>query len=156
MAKPKRYDRKKLLIDPHFQLRFLGYSISTALLVTVVFFTANRIFFWMFAQKGRDLGLPQDHIFFRFIEQQRWTMDVISVVTAFVVSALLVAYGLYFSNRIAGPIHHLKHFLRQRLEGDKTGALQFRKNDFFPELPNLIEQVLDKDVIEKTNNSRAS
>ena len=135
--------RKQLLIDPHFQMSFLGYSVSTAILVTAIFFTANRVFFWFFAQKGKTLGLPENHIFFRFIAQQRWTMDLISVITALLVSAVLVAYGLYFSNRIAGPIYHLKNHLRDRSEGKSRGPLHFRNNDFFPELPELVNRALN-------------
>jgi uncharacterized paraquat-inducible protein A len=134
--------RKKLLINPEFQLSFLTYTLGIAATILVVFFGANRFFFWRFKQKGIDIGLPADHVFFRFINEQQWNMDLIFLVTAVIALAALIFYGLYLSNRIAGPIYHLETHLQKRLSGEKTPALKFRTKDYFKELEDPVNRLL--------------
>ena len=62
--------RSKLLVDPTFQLSFLKYTSCLALIVISLAYAANRYFFWKFAAKGRELGLPETHVFFEFLGEQ--------------------------------------------------------------------------------------
>lgn len=133
-------ERKKLLINPPFQLNFLSYTLGTSLTVVLIFFAANRYFFWKFVEKGRTMGLPENHVFFRFLDEQQFTFDMIFLVSSLAVIGLLVFYGLYLSNRIAGPIHHLKGYLEARLKNQAVGELRFRERDYFRELEEVVNK----------------
>jgi hypothetical protein len=138
--------RKKLLIDPEFQKSFLTYTIGTAMAVVGVFFLAIRVFFWRLETKGVAIGLPSDHIFFQFVREQRWTMDVIFLVTACATVAILVSTGLHLSNRIAGPIYRARKYLAAYREGNKAGKLAFREKDYFTELATSINEALESEA----------
>src|ERR1700722_13141193 len=94
--------RKYLLINPQFQLSFLGYTIGMALVIVAVFYFSNMYFFWRFAEKGKEIGLEPDHIFFKFLKEQHQTMDIIFLVTAVFAFIFLIVYGYYLSHRVAG------------------------------------------------------
>lgn len=141
MKKPASRERRLiLLINRKFQMSFLLYTIASAWVILAITFGANRYFFWKFAQKGEMLGLRPGHIFFRFLEEQRWTMDLIFLGTALLSSFFLIGYGLYLSNRIAGPLHQLKNYLEAVGNGKNLHPLKFRKNDYFQELAEVTNQ----------------
>ena len=131
--------RKKLLVEPEFQKSFLAYTVSIAMVVAGVFFTAIRIFFWKLEMKGEAIGLPVNHIFFQFVREQRWNMDVIFLITSVLTIGILVATGLHLSNRIAGPIYRLKKFLADYRAGTAKGPMSFRENDYFHSLAPFVK-----------------
>jgi hypothetical protein len=141
--------RKVLLINRKFQLSFLSYTLSIAVTVMAVFFVANRYFFWAFARKGQAMGLDEGHIFFRFLAEQRWTMDLIYLATGAVVCAILLAHGLYLSNRVAGPLYNLQKYLQDYLSGRRQGTLQFREKDYFQELASVVSETVERSRVVK-------
>lgn len=132
--------RQKLLIDPPFQLCFLAYTIGIAVIISAIFFAANRYFFWEFTQQGKALSLPANHAFFLFLDSQRKTLDLVILLASLTVVAVLTVYGLYLSNRVAGPIHRLKKHLEEYQSSNQFSDFQFRKNDFFPELAQSVNE----------------
>jgi len=146
--------RRVLLINPKFQISFLAYTCGIAFAILGIFFTANRYFFWKFAQRGKQIGLPPEHVFFRFLTEQQTMMDVIFFVTATITFTALIVYGLYLSNRVAGPIYRLKKYLVDYASGRVTSKLTFRKKDYFLELAAHVNDCLDK-VDSKNTTSRS-
>lgn len=59
------------------------------------------------------------------------------IVIFFLNVAIIIISGLYFSYKIAGPIHILKNALRKRIETGNSEPLKVKKNDPFHELTNL-------------------
>jgi hypothetical protein len=45
---------------------------------------------------------------------------------------------------MVGPIYKLKNFLFAVNNGEKPEKLEFRKGDFFSDLPELVNQTLEK------------
>ncbi len=141
--------RKVLLINRKFQMSFLSYTLSIAVVIMAVFFAANRYFFWAFERKGKAMGLDEGHIFFRFLAEQRWTMDLIYLITGVVACAILLAYGLYLSNRVAGPLYNLQQYLESYLAGRRQGPLQFREKDYFQELAVVVSDTVERSELSK-------
>ena len=57
----KGFRRKKLLINPSFQLRFMGY-IGLALFIGLsVLYVSNFYYYDLLIAEGNDLGLDPDH-----------------------------------------------------------------------------------------------
>lgn len=126
--------RKILLINPRFQLIFLGYVLGMSVLAIGVFYLANMYFFWKFSAMGVSLQLPENHAFFQFINEQKKTMNMVFAVTAFVSFVLLLLGALLLSHRVAGPLHRLNQHMLNMAAGRTRHDVQFRKGDFFQEL----------------------
>lgn len=135
-----RIDRKTLLIDRPFQVYFLVYTVGIALTVSLIYFAASRFFFLRFLEQGKDLGLPANHAFFQFLETQQTTLDLALLFASLIVITVLILYGMYLSNRIAGPIYQLKKHLSDYQNGKEYSDIQFREKDFFPELAQSVNQ----------------
>src|SRR5690606_12898419 len=100
--------------------------------------------FLVFEQKGRDLSLPPEHVFFKFIHAQKQEMLIIFAITSVIVVTLIVWHGVRFSHRIAGPLYRLNTDMRQMAKDGKVRNIRFRKGDYFLELPDAFNALLDK------------
>ncbi len=127
-------NRKKLLINPAFQKTFLKYTIGSALAVSAFYYLALWVFFANLESKGLSMGLAPDHIFFLFVRQQVASLGVFFLAASLLMVLGLLVYGLYVSNRIAGPIHQVVTQMKNNRLENKSELIQFRKKDFFHEL----------------------
>lgn len=137
------YKRRKLLINPGFQLRFLGYLAGALFVGLSALYFCNYYYYEKLVAEGAGLGLTPDHPYFAFIDDQKALLNKVYLVASLVLFATLVVFGLFLSHRIAGPIHHMERILRlvTRAEGD--GALvHLRKGDFFPEFAEVINDAI--------------
>ncbi len=153
---PASNRRKKLLINPDFQIKFLKNLLFLNVAVCGIFYLAHAYFFWQGRELGRSIPLPADHVFFRFIDEQQRTMNLISLGTMCVVSGLIIAFGLVYSHRIAGPIFRLQKFLKEKREGTEKGQLSFRENDYFPEVAHAVNDYFAADSKKETKNKKAA
>lgn len=126
--------RKNFLINPKFQLSFLAYTLGISILTIGFFYAADAYFFWKFRQLGQGLGLPSDHIFFQFIDEQHATKNTYYAIAAAVTVSFLSIWGLLLSHRVAGPLYRLSKHLSSVASGDTLSDVHFRKGDFFPEV----------------------
>src|SRR6202035_2429991 len=91
--------RKNFLINPKFQLSFLAYTMGISVVTIGTFYLSDAYFFWKFHQLGQGLGLPANHVFFQFLEEQHATKNVYYAVTAGVTVTFLSIWGLLLSHR---------------------------------------------------------
>ncbi|MDB5036557.1 MAG: hypothetical protein JWQ35_85 [Bacteriovoracaceae bacterium] len=136
--------RRKLLINRKFQLSFLNYTCGIASIVFSVFFIANEYFFWKFNKYGISLGLPKTHFYFTLLTEQEKTMALVFTVSIIFIFAVLIFFGLYYSNKIAGPIRHLEYFLKKKAQEADNSHIKFRSKDYFHELEEPINQLIDR------------
>ncbi len=141
MKKP--FKRKIYLINPEFQVSFIKYILSLLVVVTAVFYGAISLLFWTFAEKGRKLGLNPEHIFFSFLKEQRDTMDLIFLGTTILTALVIIGFGLFLSNRVAGPIHRLKLFLADYKTNKSGTPVKFREKDYFQDLAESVNEALE-------------
>ena len=155
--------RKVILINPSFQLKFIGYMAIGGLFSLIAFYIADIFFFNRLIQHGVDFNLPADHIYFQLISQQQGLMQNIFWVTRLIIFLFFSLSGLFLSHRIAGPLFNLKNHLKRladdTINGKVKKELHFRHNDFFQEIPEAFNYYLSKkeelDEI-KNNNKKAS
>jgi hypothetical protein len=126
--------RRLTLVNPRFQSFFLAFMAGmNGLLLGLVYF-AQSYFFAEFERMGVSLGLPADHAWFRFLNEQRTILMQILGVASGVSFVFTLGFGWIVSHRIAGPLHRLKvHMVRVAL-GSTRAEVAFREGDFFPEL----------------------
>ena len=95
---------------------------------------------------GVAAGLEEGHIYYQFINSVILKYTLSFTITIILCSLVFYAFGLYMSNKIAGPIFSLNLSLKKRLEGkdlDPT-PIKIRSDDYFQDLAQNIRLNLEK------------
>jgi hypothetical protein len=142
MAQKKR-QLKNILIEPQFQLKLLSYFVVLFAITTVSFYSVILIFFQRLKQKGLNVGLSPNHVFFDFLRHQKQDVDLLFIGLTVLNFLLLIGVGFIVSHRIAGPIHNLKNYLGNTLSKDSVD-FKLRKNDFLTDLVPIINKLKTK------------
>lgn len=126
--------RRRLLVYPQFQVRFLAHSTLIALVAIAMFYGAKIMFFREVENYIQGLGFPPNHTLFTFLAQQSSQMDLIFG-AASVLAILAVSLGnLLLSHRVAGPLVRLMDHFEKVSRGAPREEIHFRTKDFFQEL----------------------
>jgi hypothetical protein len=145
----KKNTRKVYLINPPFQLRIMAWMVGISLAPISIFFMAHHYFFWKLKQLGLEIQLEPDHIYFRFLEGQSHQLLMIFLACSLLAIILVAILGLTLSHKIAGPIHRMKRYFIELTEGKPFYQLSFRKNDYFLEVPGIINNFIESRKDEK-------
>lgn len=135
--------RSVFLINKNFQLKFVGLFFGLSLFSFIIFYFSNLYFFHRFKSMGVDMGLTEGHIFFAFIQQQQNEMTLIFLTTVMIASSLMIIGGIWLSHKVAGPLYRLHQELSKMKEQGHLSQVHFRKGDFFPEIPEAFNQVVE-------------
>lgn len=130
-----------ILINSPFQLKLLSYFVGLFVLTTATLYSTTYLFFWNMKNKGMSVGIPEGHVYYQFLLNQKHDLDLLFIGLAVLNFLLLVGVGFIVSHRIAGPIHKVKIFLQDPKNHDKV---QMRQNDFFQELGPIVNDLKDK------------
>jgi hypothetical protein len=130
-----------LFINAPFQLKLLSYFVGLFFITTISLYSTTYLFFWNMKNKGIQVGIPEGHVYYQFLINQKYDLDMLFLVLAALNFILLLAVGFIISHRIAGPIHKIKIFLR---DPAFQGPVQLRQNDFFQELGPLVNDLKEK------------
>ena len=136
---------RKFLINAPFQIQFMASVMLIAIVSMAIIYIANDYFFQSYLQKGIDLNLPPDHPYFLMIHEQKIFMAKVFLSVALAISFMTCLWGLFFSHKIAGPLHRLEGYFKQAaIKSEKLETkIYFRKEDFFQELPESINKYID-------------
>ncbi len=126
--------RRKFLINPRFQLFFMGFIGALSVISIGSIYLANLYFFAKFRNYGTSMSLPPEHVFFSFLKQEEADMKRIFLATALEMFVLITIFGLIVSHRIAGPIYRLTQHLRETARTRIYKPIYFRKGDLFQEI----------------------
>lgn len=129
------YKRRIYLINKDFQIRFIIYTATIALITIAIFYGMLLFFFDELVQLGLRSGFPTGHVYFKFIADNRYDMmNIYFPIAAIFVFILIFISGTFFSHKIAGPIYRMNLYLRSLSLDSIVAPLSFRKKDFFQEL----------------------
>ena len=138
--KPK-WGRRIYLINPKFQFTMVGWVAALAGLVISLLYALDLYFFHRFHELGLSVGLPPEHIYYRFLgEQSQFMMGAVLLVSALIFIILMIG-GIMLSHRIAGPLYRLQKHMVDISEGQTIKDVKFRKNDYFPELAEAFNKL---------------
>jgi hypothetical protein len=140
----QRVFRKKLLINPQFQLTLMGINAAVITLVFgVIWIQAGRIFSDMgpfTGLAGIRGDLAGDYLAFQ--ASRFHTTIIVTYLFAMITSC---AMTLVVSYRFAGPLIRLRGYFERLGTGDgKFHELNFRTGDYFSELPAIINDGLKR------------
>lgn len=119
-SKVKFYERQ-LVINKDVQWAIISYSIILSIAVLSGYHVINTF----------NLENPENS-------------SSLIYVFVFLFFTAVICYGLYLTNRIAGPLYRLKVHMENLVAGKDVGELEFRKNDYFKELADLFNQIAKK------------
>lgn len=143
MSRPKSF-RRRFLINPSFQLAFIGRMISVAVAIIAVFYGANAYFFWNLRDQAVNQNVPLDHIFFRYLDYHEQRITTMVLALGVVVILGLAVFGLLYSHRIAGPLYRLTKHLRAIADNQAEPArVAFRRGDYFQEIASAYNDQLE-------------
>lgn len=137
----KERNWKNIIINPSFQLKLLSYFVVVFVLTTITLYSTTYLFFWNMKQKGLKVGIPEGHVYYQFLQNQKHDLDLLFIGLALVNFIVLISVGFIVSHRIAGPLYKFKKFLKNPESEDK---IQLRQNDFLKELEPLVNDLKDK------------
>ena len=105
-----------------------------SLLAISILFLSNVLFFRNMKQEALAVGLAPDNPYFDFLDEQRSSLLLVYFGVSAVAFVLMMALGVLYSHRIAGPLYSLNNRMKQIADGAEPSSLRFRRKDQFPEL----------------------
>lgn len=142
MSETEPYKRSIILIDRPFQLGVLTYFFIIAAFQAMIIAVASYFAFSGFKTEFAQMGVHQGHEFFKFLEYQESTMMLVIVIACLIQFSFVFVMGIFITHRIAGPIYRLKKYLSEMKPGQDIRPLGFRENDYFQEVPPLLNEFL--------------
>nr|AQQ74642.1 hypothetical protein [uncultured bacterium] len=138
-----RSPRTRLLVYPRFQLTLIAVNLGVMLAVVGATFIAVTRSYSVLKSEGMSIGLRADHPYFKFLELQSamvYKSMGLAVAAGAVLSVLLL---LVLSHWLTGPIVRLRTHFERIAEGQAAGELlNFRRRDFFPDLPEVVNRAV--------------
>ena len=141
---PQQNRRRTYLINPRFQWRFIGFMATVSVLAISMLFVSNILFFQNMEHEALSVGLTRDNPYFDFLQEQKSALSMLYFAVSSVVFVLMMALGILYSHRIAGPLYHLDRKMRRIAGGEEPSPLQFRRRDQFLELTESFNAMVAK------------
>ena len=135
--------RKVILINKPFQYSILGWFSFFSIVLISIFYTSVWYFFYNLKNEAASVGIPADHIFFTFINEQKSNMESVFIITSIFALIFILFGGLVISHKVAGPIYRLTKHLRNH-DKNNIVPVTFRKKDYFPELEEAFNEFIEK------------
>ncbi|MBI3557504.1 MAG: hypothetical protein HY074_14665 [Deltaproteobacteria bacterium] len=133
-TKRPSWARRKLLINEHFQLHFIGFTAVISLAACVFFYVASSYFFMTYHEYAVEVGLRPSDPFFRVLYNMEMLLTHIFIGTSVGVLLVSIVGGLIFSHRVAGPMYRMRRHLEAVARGETWANVGFRKKDYFEDV----------------------
>jgi ABC-type multidrug transport system permease subunit len=138
--------RSQILINKNFQLKFSGLLLIPILIIQTLSWLAIEIFFKKMIARGEAHHLPADHNYYNLLAMQKNELTTMLITLSIIVAIFMFIWGLYISHRIAGPFDKMENYLNdaKTLDEVKKSELEFRKNDFFLNIPKAFNEFISR------------
>jgi hypothetical protein len=129
--------RRHFFIYPNFQLAMLTINFVVVMAAAGYIGWSARTSFSKIKTIGVQMHLWAHHPFYKAVEVQAQNFYSHLFIGLLIALAVSSAVTLILSQRLAGPVLRLKHYMDKINSRQKVPAkpLKFRKGDFFPDLP---------------------
>ena len=68
-----------ILINRSFQLKLMGYFVLLFIVTTISLYSTTFLFFWNMKNKGLNVGIPEGHVFYQFLLNQKHDLDMLFI-----------------------------------------------------------------------------
>lgn len=145
--------RTKIFLGHPLQKLAILYTSFLVVLICFIYYFANLYFFRSFHLFAEKIKMPLDHPLHQFMAQQETLMIIVFAVTTLVILLMTNFWLISFTNRIVGPVLRITAELKKMTDDGHPIRLQIRKKDFFSELVNAINKLIEKHLIQKRSQS---
>jgi signal transduction histidine kinase len=136
--------RKKLLNDSGFQLHFILYSWLLSCLVILSVYLGIYSVFLNSIHKMKAMSLGDNPLILNYMMTQQRAVAIMFGATSIVIFGLTGLFGLFLTNRVAGPMMRLQNDLRRLVNGEEVKPINLRKNDYFQQFADDLNKLSDK------------
>ena len=136
--------RKKFLVNKIFQTQFILFMTVVAFFTLLSTYFILRGYFGEFHELANQSNLGANHPFRELIRYQEHRMYMCFGILAAINVVFITAFGLWMSNKIAGPIYRIVETLKTAKKGETD--FRIREKDYFQELPRAINQFLKSEA----------
>ncbi len=126
----QQFKRRNYVVNRRLQFGLIAVFLTTVLLSSVI----SVICLTFFLNTARELG-PE-----LFLD----TFLVPILINDLIIMTAVVIVGVFFSNRIAGPLLHIHMVLDKVIQGDLGKRIVLRPNDYVQGIADDINTLLDK------------
>lgn len=136
--------RKKYLIEPQFQIRFLNFITLGIVLNLFLYVISNLVVFYRlttFAEGAR--GMITDDTM-TLIENLSRDQLIILLLSSLLITFFSYGVGLVMTHRAAGPLFRINKHLDEFNTTKKFTKISLREKDFFKETADKINLAFEK------------
>lgn len=157
--------RKVLIVNKQFQYSYIFKNLMMLLVAFAMIFGAIKVWEKYTVKQGFFLHPPANaevvawakanNVDINSAEFMRHFIEAAKVYTFFDILwkplagvlvlnvIILIIANIYYSHRIAGPIHRIKLTLEQKMRGEHYGPISFRKKDEFQEVAEMLNRYFE-------------
>ena len=136
--------RKKYLIEPGFQIKFLNF-ITFGIVINLFFYVlSNLIVYYRLSHFAGQVKGPAYEQANELIESVSNEQLIILLVSSLIVIFVSYGVGLVMTNRVAGPLFRINKHLDEYNSTKQFSKISLREKDFFKETADKINLALGK------------
>lgn len=139
----KKYERKILLINPKFQFSFMKHSLLMTLVVLITFYLFKVYIVWEIKDIAFATGIPKSHDLIGLLNDRSYVIDMSFIVLAINVAFFILAWALWVSHRVAGPIHRIRNEIKKIIDGQALQRISIRDHDYFHDLKDSVNLLIE-------------
>lgn len=143
MAKKNNRKLSNILINHKFQIKYLSWHFFLAAFISITY----AAIFYFYTKENYDLLINLSDLTDEAknqLNQELFHIILILGLISLLFLASIVLLSLFFSHRIAGPIHQVKVACDKIAHGHKNVRLKFRTRDDFKDLETSFNKMLDE------------
>lgn len=136
--------RRQYVINPKFQRGLVARVFAVLMLNNIAVYFSINYFFSRFYQKASELNIPVENSLVQFVGEQQSVFTYLIVVAMSCTFLIVMFFGIFYSHRIAGPIHKMTMELDKMGAEKKLESVSIRKGDYFQELVDAFNRMIEK------------
>ncbi len=136
--------RKKYLIEPGFQIKFLNFITFGIVLNLFFYVLSNLVVYYRLTHFASQVKGPAYEQANELIESVSNEQLVILLVSSLIVIFVSYGVGLVMTNRVAGPLFRINKHLDEYNSTKQFSKISLREKDFFKETADKINLALSK------------
>lgn len=135
--KDKKLSRKKYIVSPNYQIKYVGIMLMTVL--STALFVGGGVYFTIMTVVNRNFpDLDSRKLFSDIVFSQANQLFMIALPLVLIA---VIYISIFISHKISGPEYRLKRILDSMGRGDFAVPVKLRKGDELQPLADKIEDV---------------
>ena len=130
------YRRRRLIVNPAFQYRFVGVMLMVLLLLTAGALASVYLALWMTLRTFDVASEPM-------AVAQMSTVGLLVTMQLLVLAPVVIWIGVRLTHKVAGPLVRINAALQQMARGDFDIRLKLRKGDALLEVADAVNALAD-------------